>query len=286
MTLKLIYFRIAIIALWLCLVAWLIRYEAFPEYFSHSISGYRGLLGREVILRDSWFKILFHGAEIGYSHTNMDVNDDNMVEHYVINNRAHIVLNIGGSRVNVHLLASVILDITYNITRFNFAFSSPALVCKADGVKKEGNRFEVKVFTQPDQTNVFLIHIPADVVLYSPMSGTVIKHLRPGHQVAVRTIDPISMKRTTLLIRALRKEKLTLNGQVDTLVVSTEYNGITMTSWLDDAGNLLRQKTPFGLEIQKCTPEEAFSAVAGTQSANAVLQILLPLIFPMENKHD
>ena len=283
---KPMYFRIAVIVLWLSMVAWLIRYEAFPEYFSHSIAGYRGMLTRDTILMDSWFKILFRGTEIGYSHTNMDINDDNMLEHYVINNRVHLVLNIGGSRINVHLLGTVILDITYNLSRFKFAFSSPALVYKADGVRENGDRFKVSVTAQADQTNTFHIIIPTDVILFSPMSATIMKHLRPGQQVVIRTIDPISMKRTTLLVRALRKEILSFHEHIEATVVSTEYNGITMKSWIDEGGNLLRQETPIGLEMRKCTPEEAFSAIAGTQNANEVLKVLLPLLFVTENKND
>lgn len=280
------YFRTAVLALWFCMVAWLVRYEAFPEYFSNSISGYRGILGRETILVDSWLKILFHGNTIGYSHTNMDINDDNTHEHYVINNRVHIAVNFGKSRVNIHMLASVMLDIAYNLTRFKFAFSSPAVVLKADGIRKHGDSFEVRVSTQPDQTDVYQIQIPSDVVLYSPMSETVMKHLRPGQQVTVRTIDPISMKKTSLMMRALRREKLLLKEPIDASVISTEYNGITITSWLDDAGNLLRQETPIGLEMQKCTPEEAFSAVSGTQNAGEVMKAILPLLFFTENKYD
>jgi hypothetical protein len=53
--------RTGAIAFWVVMAAWLIRYEAFPERFTHTLSGYKGLLSDDVLIEDSWMKILVGG---------------------------------------------------------------------------------------------------------------------------------------------------------------------------------------------------------------------------------
>ncbi|MDD4871649.1 MAG: hypothetical protein PHR77_13915 [Kiritimatiellae bacterium] len=284
---NLMYLKTAIIILWLCMVAWLIRYEAFPEYFTQSIEGYKGLLSRDILISDSWMKITFRGSDIGYSHTSMNMNENNPAEHYVIGNRVHISLSVAGTRKNVHALTSIFLDMAYNLRRFTFSFSSPMAVIKVDGSRIDGNNFEVKLSTQDNNHDVMKLQIPPDVLLYSPLTETAIKYLKPGKQITIRTLDPISLKKVNLLIRALRHEKITIsNEQIDSVVLSTKYRSIDILSWVDNKGTILLQKSPIGLTMQKCTPEEAYDAVLGNKSSDDVLKVILPLLFLTEKNHD
>jgi hypothetical protein len=279
--------RTAIFSLWLCMLAWLIRYEAFPEYFTQSISGYKGLLAKDVLMSDSWMKIMFRGSDIGYSHTSMDINDNSQTEHYIIENRVHIVFNIMGLRKNIHSLTSIFLDMSYNLQRFSFSFSSPGTIIKIDGTRTEGNTFEAKVSTQSNTQDIIKFQIPSDVVFYSLITETAMKYLKPGQRITIRTLDPISLKKTNLLIRALRKEKILIsNEQIDSIVLSTDYHGIEMFSWVDDKGTVLRQESTIGLMMQKCTPEAAYDAVLGTNISNDALNVILPFLFLTEKNND
>jgi len=213
----------------------------------------------------------------------MDINENNSREHYLIDNRIHISLTIMGTRKNIHALTSIALDTSYNLSRFNLSLSSPAAMMKIEGVRKEGNTFEIKTDTQSDKTNTYRIQIPSDVVLYSPLSETALKNLKPGQQATVRTLDPISLKKANLLVHALRRETITISGEkLDSTVLSTEYQGMQMFSWLDDNGVVLRQESPIGWAMQKCTPEEAYAAALGTRSSDDVLKAIMPLIFLTE----
>lgn len=281
------YLRTAMIILWLCTAAWLVRYEAFPEYFTQSLSGYKGLLAKDALLADSWMKIIFHDADIGYSRTSMDINENDASEHYIMENRTHIALNIMGERKNIHALTSIFLDMSYTLKRFTFSFSSPAAVMNVVGVRTEKNTFEITANTGSDNHKTTRIQIPSDVVLYAPFSETAIKHLKPGQQLTIRTIDPISLKKTNLTLCALRREKITITSdEINATVLSSEYHGLKMFTWIDDKGTVLRQESPIGLTMQKCTPEEAYDAALGNNSSDSVLKAILPLLFLTEKNHD
>jgi len=269
------------------MTAWLVRFEAFPEYFTRTISGYRGWLSRDVLVADSWMKISFRGTDIGYTHASIDINENNTLEHYVLNNRVHVAFNLSGSRKNVHALASVYLDTSHNLRRFTFSFSAPGTIIKVEGKRIEGDFFDVLVKTDPGTEVTRRIQIPPDIVLYSPLTDTVLKQLKPGQQITIRTFDPISLKKSNILVNALRREMIMVSKeQVDAIALSSEYHGIKVFSWINDNGVVLRQESPIGWSMQRCTPEEAYDAALETQKSDDVLRAIIPLLFLSEKIDD
>ena len=49
-----------VILFWLCTTAWLVRFEAFPELFTDSLTGYEHVLSRNLLMTDSWLKIFIN----------------------------------------------------------------------------------------------------------------------------------------------------------------------------------------------------------------------------------
>jgi hypothetical protein len=237
------------------------------------------MLSNEILIADSWMKIIFRDKSIGYSHTSMDVNENDPIEHYAINNRVHVAFNVLGVRKNIHALTAVLLDSTYNLRRFTFSLSSPAARAKVEGVRVDGDNFNVTI-SSDSVTDTLRVQVPPDIVIYSPVTDTTIKNLKPGQQLTIRTMDPLSLKKTGLVVRALRKEKLKVSGaETDSTVLGTDYHGIQVLSWIDDKGSMLREESPIGWVMEKCTPEEAYDAALGTKGSDELLKSLLPLLF-------
>jgi len=276
------YLRTAVIVVWISMTAWLVRYEAFPELFTHTVSGYKGLLSKELLISDSWMKIMFRGAGIGYSHSSMDINENDTREHYLINNRVHIAFSVAGTRKNIHVLSTVILDVEYNLRRFSFSMSSPFTTVKVEGVHVKDSNYDVIIVT-PSGTNNTTVHIPDDALLYSPISETALKQLKPGQQISISTVDPVSFRKTNLLFHGLRQERIKLSGEeIDTVVVGTEYNGIKIFSWLDGNGKVVRQDSQIGWTMQKCTPEEAYDATLSPGTSDEMIRNIMPFFLSQE----
>lgn len=279
------YLRIAVLVSWISMTAWLVRYEAFPELFTHSVSGYKGILSKDILISDSWMKIMFRGADIGYSHCNMDINENDTREHYLINNRVHVVFSVGGTRRNIHILSTVILDVEYNLTRFSFSMSAPFTTVKVEGTHARDRNFDVRI-TTPSGTDSTIIQIPDDALIYSPVSETMLKQLKPGQQISINTIDPFSLRKTSLLFRGLRQEKIRISGEnLDTTVIAADYHGINILSWLDKNGTVVRQDSQIGWIMQKCTPEEAYDTTLSPNASDEIIRNIMPFFLP-EQKHD
>lgn len=254
------YVKILVVAVWLCITAWLIRYEAFPEYFTNSIGGYRSLLGNDVMIMDSWMKIMFNDLPIGYSYTSMEMDETDPMHRYLINNQVNMALNMMGDEQNVHVTTSARLDLMYELQDFMFNLSSRGYTMRLRAERSEGDKFDVVIATA-NTTQKTTINIPADVVLYSPMTEMAMKKLKPGQKMTIKTLDPTTLSTTVVVIEALRKETLVVADREHSVtVLSSEYAGMRIMSWIDDNGVVLRQETPFGWTMEKCTPEEAIAS--------------------------
>ena len=64
--------RSLIILFWLLMTGWLIRYEAFPCWFTAAAPGYRVFFKNGPLILDTWMQIEFRNNPVGYSHTWVD----------------------------------------------------------------------------------------------------------------------------------------------------------------------------------------------------------------------
>lgn len=253
--------RVSIVIVWLCFVAWFVRYEAYPERFTRSLDGYESLLSRDLLVMDSWMRILFNGSPIGYSHTSMDSDESDPLNQYTIVSDVHLALTLMGERQHLRVNTSASLDATYKLQKFDFALNAKASAMRISAMRSRGNEFRIAVDTGQHR-HTSTVTIPDNTVLYSPMTEMAMKQLKPGESLTVRTIDPASMSPIDVVIRALRKEPLSIGtNRYDATVLATEYLGMKVSSWIDAEGRILRQDTPFGWTLERCSLKEALAAL-------------------------
>jgi hypothetical protein len=170
-------------------------------------------------------------------------------------------MKVMGEDQNINVDSSAVLNAMYELQRFTFSLSSRGYHLQMNAIRKNERAFKVKLSTA-DTTQHLEVDIPSDVVLYSPMMELAMKQLKPGQHFTLKTLDPVSFSTALVTIRALRKDALLLGERkYDATVLSTEYRGTTVLSWMDADGNILRQDTPFGWALERCTPEQALTII-------------------------
>lgn len=252
--------RWSVFGVWLLCLGWLLRYQAFPDYFTETFSGYRGLFSQDVLLKDSWMRILFNGQPIGLNHSTMELDDSEPEARHVIRDRLQARLNILGSDQKLYVDATVRLDDAYELQRFSFSLSSPNYTVRLNAVRVSGETFRVTLATD-NSTQTSTVTVPRDVVIYSPMTEMAMRRLKPGQSLTLRTLDPATLSTAPLTIRALRREALVVAGATNqATVLASDYQGTTATTWMDHDGRVLRQETPFGWVLEACSMDEALRA--------------------------
>jgi hypothetical protein len=263
-------------ATWAAAAFWLIRYEAHPEWFTHSLAGYDGLIGRDTLIADTWMRVIDNGKPVGYSRTSVDVNDDDALRHIVFENRTQVRIELMGRPQRIQASASAYLDMSYRMQQFEFSMHTGVIDIDVDGTRAQDGLFDLLIRTGTSVKRMRLA-IPDDVVVQSPMTAIAVRHLAVGEYVKIKTLNPLTLSHETATIRAMARETILLDGEpVDATRLEIEYMGSRSRAWVDAAGHLLRQETPMGWTLEKSRADRMFevdetpaNAAAETQGNDA-----------------
>ncbi len=254
-------FKTGLLAAWICSMAWLIRYEAYPEHFEKTIGGYRGLFGDEMGVREQWMKIFLAGQPIGYTQTILDVDDKSPDAAYELTTNASINLpGLGGAARRFRLSGEVRFDGSYRVQSFGVVATDGRLRFAARGRRLERDLFEVEHGLK-DALSISTVRIPDDAIVQTPQFDLILKRLKPGQHLWLKVMDPLTMSPARMKVAAKEYEDITLtSGQrARALRLEVTQQSGPINAWVDEQGRMLRQETPFGLTLEACTAQEALT---------------------------
>ncbi len=212
----------SVLVFWVVMVGWLIRFEACPQNFTGRFDGYRDLFKSGTLIQSSWMKILVKGSPIGFSHTEIDVDEKSPSEHYRIDSEMELELNILQVPQRVYTRLFVTLDILSHLQRFTFTLLAKSYETKITGFRIEGDRFRISIHAGGVSSHR-IMSIPDDVILYSPMLEQALGSLEPGQTRIFKTLDPASMAISDVKVRADRRETITIrNRQEEATVLAAD----------------------------------------------------------------
>ena len=255
------FFKISLLVAWIGTMAWLVRFEAYPEHFEQTISGYRGLFGDEMGVREQWMKIYLAGQPIGYTQTILDVDDKSPDAAYELTTNASInISGFGAGDRRFRLSGDVRFDGSYRVQSFGVVATDGKLRFLARGKRLEGDLFEVE-HGMKDALSTSTVRIPDDAIVQSPQFDLILKRLKPGQHLWLKVMDPLTMRPGRMKITAKEYETITLSGgrRVEALRLEVTQQSGPINAWVDHQGQMLRQETPFGLTLETCTAQEALT---------------------------
>ncbi|MCK5541175.1 MAG: transglutaminase domain-containing protein [Desulfobacterales bacterium] len=264
--------KIILFISWLSAFGWLVRYEAYPEFFTHKLDGYKSIISKDVLLIDSWMRILVNGSPVGYSYTKMEVEKSDPVNHYKIENALNFTINLGGLNQRISIKTNSVLNNVYQLQKFYFFIKSSGYSLKINGKKIQDEIFKITT-TTGDTTQSRKVKIPEDVVIYSPMTEIAMKKLKPGQKLSILTFDPVTMSLANIMFTGVKKEKITIDKkEYETTHISINMKGAVSNLWIDSStGQPVRQSTPFGWTMEKTTSDLAMKSINNADNKSDIL---------------
>jgi len=166
----------------------------------------------------------------------------------------------------------------YRLQNFSCSLGGGGYSAKVSGERNNGRIFDVKINLGGNPYKLAL-DVPDDPILYSPMTAMTMKRMKVGQEIMVPTYDPITMKKTDVTMKAIRQESLTVSGEkCETTVLSTNYHGKQFLTWIDSNGSVVKQETPLGWTMEKCSAKEAFAAFRDSDGGEDVLSTVAGLL--------
>ncbi|MFH1969918.1 MAG: transglutaminase-like domain-containing protein [Verrucomicrobiota bacterium] len=260
--------RSLIVLFWLLMTGWLVRYEAFPRWFTATAPGYRSLFKNGPLILDTWMQIEFRNNPIGYSHTWVDSDMTSPNATYTLHNQTVFNIKLMGQVHGVNVMAGATLNAGYELQKFYTVVSSSVYTTRIEGRKTGAHNFTVRIRTDSGEQTVMLT-VPDDVILYSPVTEMALAGLKPGESLGLRVLDPVTLSVSDVRVEALRREKLKAAGcEQETTVLKLVYQGLETLSWMDSAGRILRQETPFGWTMTLCSAKDVLAFKQDTTGAD------------------
>lgn len=260
---------------------WLIRYEAFPQWFTQKIDGYEGLIGRDVLISESWLRIVYDGLPVGYSRTHMDIDENDPARRYILQNELMLGFNVAGRHRTVGLDMETILDAERMLRNVLVDAALGDFDVLAEIQRTGGERYNVNT-SFGGVTNAFLINIPDDAIFFVPLTDLLTRRLRVGRSLSVRVFDPSTFSTRNLIINAVREETVaTRDGERLATVLETDYHGMKIVTWVDRDDRILRQEAGAGIVLEPCTPQEGFAAFRESKAGVDLMRVFTGNVFSL-----
>lgn len=244
--------KILILSVWLVTMGWLIRYEAFPQWFDETMQGYRELSRHLPALRDSWMKIMSEDQHVGYVNSSIEMTDTAGEEQLQMSTQLFMRIDFQGSSQLLRLNNEVRLDARQNLKSSLSTFSMGPYAGRITLTPtEEERRFQMEV-----QFNEIkfqrMVDLPAGAVISSPLLDAGLRTVKVGKTVKIRSMDPFSpsAELRTVEITGLSSSTRTLPGEsqeVDVTRVQMKFGEWILFAEVDEYGRIVTQETPFGL---------------------------------------
>lgn len=270
---------------WLGSVGWLIRYEAFPHWFEDTVQGYRTLTRDMPAVRDSWMKIFSGDVHVGYANSTVELEELERREDLVLQSQFQLMVEMPDGIAPLRVSSSVHIQHQHQLSHFEVQFHFQRMQGHVKGQRAEGDQFDVELSAGNAQMRRRLT-IPPDVVLNSPFAETAMRNLRPGQQVRMRTLDPLSLSGETreMILRGEGQEVIRLrNGrEEEARRISMTMGEMTLNVWINEHGLVLKQETPFGLTMEVGEVSEAIK-IPDENALNLLELLGQPGLIPLQS---
>lgn len=210
------------------------------------------MIPAEVPDRQSWKNILLNDEKIGYSHSALTRKEDG----YRLEESIFMRINIMGTAQDLRMRTSADLNPDFSIAAFDFNLGSGIFSFQAAGRMKNKRILEVETISA-DTRNRFEIPLDHRPFLTAGLIYAVAREPDFSETSAPLTFhifDPASMSQQPVVIRVEGKETIpSMAEQMETTRLALTYKGVAQTAWIDDKGDIIREKGLLGLTLEKTT---------------------------------
>lgn len=242
----------AVVVVWLVMLGILVKDVHFrekPEGPTYQSVAFQPI---ESAQRD-WKEIYLKGKKVGYTINLIKPFE----EGYLIQEEVFLRLNLMGMGSGVYTITQTRVDGQFLLQSFEFAMTSGVVSYRVMGVVKNGTL----VITTGKGRERRSRRIKLE---RRPMMGTGMgyyfrnRRLMVGETFSMPLFDPSAMSQREILIKVKARENVTINRiSYDAFRLEGEFWGKTMTFWLDQFGNIIKEEGFMGLTAVKSSAARA-----------------------------
>jgi hypothetical protein len=246
------------------MVAWL----SYAAVFVYRIEkGDRDTLSPEVQklvsqeLQEEWFTIYQHGNRAGYSHTELQPQEQG----YGLIEELFLRLNFLGEIQDVFSRIQAELAEDFSLKSFTFRLQAGPITFRLKGGIQNNNLLLVHWLS--GQEEVQELPLSGPIYLGAGIKSFLSNQsLRVGDTYKLALFDPATFSQTPVPLRVEGKETINIAGKShETFRVVLNFHGARLRSWITPYGEVLKEEGFLGMTLVKTDADDALKGL--TQSA-------------------
>lgn len=248
-------FTLGIVAVWLLLIAVLVRKQT-PHELPSAPLPVTGLAAR-----DEWFGVYKSGQKIGHAHRVVTPTSGG----YTFAEESRVRLAMLGVPQTLETTLRAETDAAYTLRAFDYTLVTPATTFVAHGTS-DGKTLHARYGVKGQEANLEL-PLSEPIALPSTLRPRILAdHPAPGTRYSVPVFSPITARSEPLTVIVEGREQLdTPNGVIETVRIAEEQQTVRTRSWIDLDGNVVREEALLGFTLER-EPEAKAVAGADTQA--------------------
>ena len=250
----------ALVALWLVMIGLLI----YKTHFQKSIQSDE-IVTETVALKETernWMEIYLKDAKVGYSMTRIDpVGEDFIIWEEVVLN-----LSLMGQPSVMRTNIRSLVDRRFRLKRFTLGVESGIVRFHMSGTVEDGQVLIETGRGNRKKTRAIPLKGP-------PVTGGAIslffrgRPLNVGESFSFLMFDPSTMAQKSMVITVAARESVVINRiRYKTFRLETEMWGQKLTFWVDESGEMLKEKGFLGLTLIRSNASTATRDLEGEES--------------------
>jgi hypothetical protein len=252
---------IAVIALWIFMMVELVGRTHHTSKEVEVDSAEKGFAQED---SEQWMDILLKGSKAGYAVTKVErVNG-----HIEVNERIFLILTLMGSTRRILTSTWAQVDNDFYVTKFTFYLRSELIDFQVSG-KVDGENLFI-TFGEEGKGEVKQIRLQEKPMINASMTQSLrSRELTAGETFSFPLFDPITMTTNQALIKVAGKEEIIINGVAyKAFRLDMDVLGRSLSFWLDEEGNPLKEEGFMGFTLVRTTSEKALVGLDSSMRAD------------------
>ena len=244
-------FTLAFLFLFSIRVGWLNNILSRPKTLSVAAIG-------EVAEKDTWMNIFQNDRKIGFSHSRFSKKDTG----YRLQETVYMRINTMGMVQDINLKTDGRLRADFTLADLNFEINSGRFSFQVKGSVSD-DILKIETSSAGDRRTLD-IRIEQKPYLFSGIIYAVAaSELKPGDKFAFPIFDPATMAQMPVYVEAVGQEEIQIMGTKRTAtIVSLNFKGSTQLAWIDENGDLLKEKGLLGIRLERTHRKDALYGLA------------------------
>jgi hypothetical protein len=208
--------------------------------------------------KDTWMNIFQKDRKIGFSHTRFSKGNTG----YHLQETVYMRINTMGMIQDINLKTDARLQPDFTMAEFNFEMNSGRFRFLVKG-STTGKGLHIQTESAGSRREMDIRVQKTPYLFAGIIDAVAATRLKPGDKFVFPIFDPATMGQAPVYAEVLGPEEVQIMRRRQRAIkVSLSFKGASQLAWIDENGNLLKEKGLLGIRLEKTNREDALDELA------------------------